>query len=199
LALAGTGGVTLYIRPALLKAPLRGGGGIETPARLIDTLMLKTRSVPAAGRPMRMDTQTAAQQALSLIDFDKAGGVVPVVTQDHHSGRVLMVAYMNREAFEETLRSGHACYFSRSRNRLWRKGEESGNYQVVREIRTDCDGDTVLLEVEQHGDGAACHEGYESCFFRVLDSGEWRTADARKVDPAKYGPTYGHHAAKPAR
>ena len=83
-----------------------------------------------------------------------------------------MVAYMNREAFEETLATGHACYFSRSRNRLWRKGEESGNFQTVHEIRIDCDHDTILLRVEQHGDGAACHEGYESCFFRVIEGGE---------------------------
>lgn len=144
---------------------------------------------------MRMDTQAAAAQ----IDFDKAGGVVAAIAQDYRSGRVLMAAYMNREAFEETLRTGHACYFSRSRNRLWRKGEESGNFQVVHEIRIDCDGDTVLLAVEQRGDGVACHEGYESCFFRVLDAGQWLIADARKVDPAKYGPTYGHHAVKPAR
>ena len=149
-----------------------------------------------------MDTEAAAQQtkAIHQIDFDKAGGIVTVITQDYQSGRVLMVAYMNREAFEETLRSGHACYFSRSRNRLWRKGEESGNYQVVREIRVDCDADAILLAVDQRGDGAACHEGYESCFFRVVDSsGQVRTADTRKIDPAKYGPSYGHHGAKPAR
>ncbi|MGH7932279.1 MAG: phosphoribosyl-AMP cyclohydrolase [Candidatus Binataceae bacterium] len=126
------------------------------------------------------------------IDFEKGGGVIPVVTQDYRSGRILMVAYMNREAFDETLVSGHACYFSRSRNRLWRKGEESGNYQVVREIRVDCDADTILLAVDQQGDGAACHEGYESCFFRVFDSGQWRVTDTRKVDPLKYGANYGH-------
>jgi len=131
-------------------------------------------------------------RASSIIDFDKGGGVVPVVTVDHANGRVLMVAYMNREAFEETVSTGRACYFSRSRNRLWRKGEESGNFQTVREIRTDCDGDTVLLSVDQHGDAAACHEGYESCFFRALRDGEWKIVDERKVDPAKYGPGYGH-------
>jgi len=131
--------------------------------------------------------------AAAEIDFEKGGGVVPVVTQDHATGRVLMVAFMNREAFDETVRSGHACYFSRSRNRLWRKGEESGNFQVVREIRTDCDNDTILLRVDQQGDGAACHEGFESCFFRIFDHGDWRTTDTRKVDPAKYGPGYGHH------
>ncbi len=128
------------------------------------------------------------------IDFDKAGGIVPVVTQDYGSGRVLMVAYMNREAFAETVRTGVACYFSRSRNRLWRKGEESGNFQSVREIRLDCDNDTILLRVDQHGDGAACHEGYESCFFRALDGDRWVISEPRKVDPAKYGSSYGHAA-----
>jgi phosphoribosyl-AMP cyclohydrolase len=131
----------------------------------------------------------------NAIDFDKGGGVIPVVAIDAQSGRLLMMAYMNREAFDETVATGRACYFSRSRKRLWRKGEESGNFQVVREIRLDCDNDTVLLAVEQRGDGAACHEGYESCFFRRLEDGTWRVVDQRKVDPAKYGASYGH---KPA-
>jgi phosphoribosyl-AMP cyclohydrolase len=131
-------------------------------------------------------------ESAAELDFDKGGGVVPVVAQDYNSGRVLMVAYMNREAFAETVKTGVACYFSRSRSRLWRKGEESGNFQSVREIRLDCDNDTVLLRVDQHGDGAACHEGYESCFFRVLDGDRWVTVDSRKVDPLKYGPGYGH-------
>jgi phosphoribosyl-AMP cyclohydrolase len=134
-----------------------------------------------------MDNQPGA-----IIDFDKGGGVVPAVAVDYVSGRLLMMAYMNREAFEETVATGHACYYSRSRGRLWRKGEESGNFQVVHEIRLDCDNDTILLAVEQHGDGAACHEGYESCFFRKLEVGQWRVVDTRKVDPAKYGPGYGH-------
>ena len=108
-----------------------------------------------------------------------------------------MVAYMNREAFDETVATGHACYFSRSRNRLWRKGEESGNFQTVREIRIDCDADTILLRVDQHGDRAACHEGFESCFFRVFDEAAWRITDERRIDPAKYGPGYGHQPAKP--
>jgi phosphoribosyl-AMP cyclohydrolase len=138
------------------------------------------------------------QEALE-IDFDKAAGVVPVVTQDYRSGRVLMVAYMNREAFAETVKTGRACYFSRSRDRLWRKGEESGNFQTVREIRVDCDADTILLRVDQHGDGAACHEGYESCFFRVLNDDRWVTSEPRKVDPAKYGSSYGHRPKAGAR
>jgi len=133
-----------------------------------------------------------ASKAAAAIDFNKSGGVIPAVTIDHVSRRVLMVAWMNRAAFEETVATGRACYFSRSRNRLWRKGEESGNFQVVREIRLDCDQDTVVLAVEQRGDGAACHLGYESCFFRKLDGDEWRAVEPRKVDPAKYGPGYGH-------
>lgn len=138
------------------------------------------------------------KEALAKIDFAKNGGVVAVITQDYHSNRVLMLAYMNAEALAETAASGRACYYSRSRNRLWRKGEESGNYQVVREIRVDCDGDTVLLRVEQRGDGAACHEGYESCFFRRLEGGSWEMTEARKVDPGKYGPGYGHRPKAPA-
>src|SRR5918998_5209480 len=94
------------------------------------------------------------------IDFDKAGGLVPAVAQDADTGQVLMLAWMNREAYAETLRTGRACYFSRSRNRLWRKGEESGNVQEVRGVFVDCDNDAVLLKVHQIG-GAACHEGFK--------------------------------------
>jgi phosphoribosyl-AMP cyclohydrolase len=133
-----------------------------------------------------------AKQASAAIDFEKNGGVVPAVAVDHASHRVLMLAYMNREAFEETVATARACYFSRSRNKLWRKGEESGNFQIVHEIRIDCDADTILLAVEQRGDAAACHEGYESCFFRKLEDDAWQVTDDRKVDPAKYGPGYGH-------
>ncbi len=104
-----------------------------------------------------------------MIDFDKIGGLVPAVAQDADTGEVLMLAWMNREAYEETLRTRRACYFSRSRGRLWRKGEESGNVQEVREVYLDCDSDTVLLKVHQKG-GAACHEGYSSCFFRRVGS-----------------------------
>jgi phosphoribosyl-AMP cyclohydrolase len=144
-------------------------------------------------------TQTEkTSRAATAIDFDKNGGVVAAIAMDHLSLRVLMVAYMNREAFEETVATGRACYFSRSRNKLWRKGEESGNFQIVHEIRTDCDGDAILLAVEQRGDGAACHEGYESCFFRKLDGGAWKVVEQRRVDPAKYGPGYGHQSKTPA-
>jgi len=100
-------------------------------------------------------------------DFEKGGGLVPVIAQDRTTGTVLMLAYMNEEAYDETLRTGRAVYFRRSRNRLWRKGEESGNIQNVSEIYLDCDADTILLKVEQVG-GAACHEGYQSCFYRQI-------------------------------
>jgi phosphoribosyl-AMP cyclohydrolase len=141
---------------------------------------------------MAMETQ----QASAEIDFDKNGGIVAAIAVDHKTNRVLTVAYMNREAFEETVATGRACYFSRSRKKLWRKGEESGNFQIVHEIRVDCDADALVIAVEQRGDGAACHEGYESCFFRVLDKGEWKIVEQRKVDPAKYGPGYGHQPKK---
>jgi len=138
------------------------------------------------------DQTSTAESASGSIDFDKQGGVVPAIAVDHLSNRVLTVAFMNREAFAETVATGRACYFSRSRNKLWRKGEESGNFQIVREIRIDCDGDAIVIAVEQRGDSAACHLGYESCFFRKLDDGQWQITDQRKVDPAKYGPGYGH-------
>src|ERR1700694_4914787 len=118
----------------------------------------------------------------TMIDFDKAGGLVPAIAQDVATGQVLMLAWMNREAYEETLRTGRACYFSRSRGRLWRKGEESGNVQEVREIFIDCDGDTVLLKVQQIG-GAACHEGYPSCFFRRVEGENLKVVGERLFDP----------------
>ena len=105
-----------------------------------------------------------------IIDFHKSGGLVPAIAQDADTGEVLMLAWMNREAYEETVRTGRAVYFSRSRNKLWRKGEESGNVQEVTEVFVDCDADTILLKVNQIG-GAACHEGYASCFFRRVDGG----------------------------
>ena len=117
-----------------------------------------------------------------MIDFDKAGGLVPAIAQDADTGEVLMLAWMSREAFEETLRTRRACYFSRSRGRLWRKGEESGNVQEVREVYVDCDADTILLKVHQKG-GAACHEGYSSCFFRRVQSEGLQVIGERVFDP----------------
>ena len=119
---------------------------------------------------------------MATIDFDKAGGLVPAIAQDADSGAVLMMAWMNREAYEGTLRTRRAVYFSRSRNRLWRKGEESGHYQEVREILVDCDADTILLKVHQIG-GAACHEGYQSCFFRRVEGEDWKIIAEKVFDP----------------
>lgn len=119
---------------------------------------------------------------MTTLDFEKSGGLIPAIAQDADTGEVLMLAWMNREAFEETVRTQRACYFSRSRNRLWRKGEESGNVQEVRRIFIDCDADTVLLKVKQIG-GAACHEGYASCFFRELAGDELHVIGERLFDP----------------
>jgi phosphoribosyl-AMP cyclohydrolase len=120
-------------------------------------------------------------------DFSSGDGLVTAVAQDAETGQVLMVAHMNRAAWDETLASGRAVYFSRSRGRLWRKGEESGNFQRVREIYVDCDGDAVLMKVEQEG-GAACHEGYASCFFRQVTEEGLKIVAERVFDPAKvYG------------
>jgi phosphoribosyl-AMP cyclohydrolase len=118
----------------------------------------------------------------AMLDFNKAGGLVPAIAQDADTGEVLMLAWMNAEAFAETVRTGRACYFSRSKGRLWRKGEESGHIQEVRGIYIDCDADTVLLKVKQIG-GAACHEGYASCFFRKVEGEELRVVAERMFDP----------------
>ncbi len=124
----------------------------------------------------------------SVPDFAKGqpcpgtSGVLPVIAQDASTGRVLMMAWMDETAWHETLTSGQAVYFSRSRGKLWRKGESSGHRQQVTEIRVDCDADTILLQVQQTG--AACHEGYASCFFRLVkDDGTVVIADQRLVDP----------------
>ena len=114
-------------------------------------------------------------------DFQKAP-LLPVIAQDHATGEVLMLAYMNEEAYRETLRTGRVCYFSRSRNKLWRKGEESGNVQTVKEIYIDCDADAVLLKVRQVG-GAACHTGHRSCFYRRVEGDRWLTEGAPVFDP----------------
>jgi phosphoribosyl-AMP cyclohydrolase len=122
------------------------------------------------------------QEWLDEVPWD-AQGLVPVVTQEFSTGRVLTLAWMNREALAETAKSGEAVYWSRSRNKLWRKGEESGHKQKVRELRLDCDSDAVLLRVDQVG-GIACHTGRESCFFRKLENGRWVATDPVLKDPA---------------
>jgi phosphoribosyl-AMP cyclohydrolase len=116
------------------------------------------------------------------IDFDKMGGLIPAIIQDNDTGEVLMLGFMNRQAWETTLATGKATFFSRTRNKLWIKGETSGNVQIVREIRIDCDNDTVLLKIDQVG-GAACHTGYKSCFFRKIEKGEIKTIGAPIFDP----------------
>ena len=108
---------------------------------------------------------------IDSIDFKKGGGLVPVVTQDVETGQVLMMAYANDEAWKQTLKTGIAHYWSRSRNQLWKKGETSGNIQKVKEIRVDCDNDCILLKVQQMGSGA-CHTGHKSCFYRVVRDGK---------------------------
>ncbi len=110
-------------------------------------------------------------------------GLVAVVAQDFSSHRVLTVAWMNREALQQTADKREAVYWSRSRKKLWRKGEESGHVQKVRELRIDCDSDAILLKVEQVG-GIACHSGRESCFFRKLENGRWVTIDPVLKDPS---------------
>jgi len=119
--------------------------------------------------------------------FDTDDTLVPTIAQDLASGEVLMLAYMNRAAWEQTLATGEAVYYSRSRGRLWKKGEQSGNLQKVREIYIDCDADTILLQVDQKG-GAACHEGYVSCFFRQYVGGKLKVIGKRVFDPRQvYG------------
>lgn len=138
----------------------------------VGTTLLTQRKTPA---PM-------PDQPRELPDFSKAGGLIAAIAQDAATGQVLMIAYMNREALDETLATGRAVYYSRSRQRLWRKGEESGNVQRVHAVYVDCDGDAVLLKVDQVG-GAACHEGYPSCFFRQLTPEGPQVIAERVFDP----------------
>lgn len=121
------------------------------------------------------------------LDFNKQDGLITAVVQDSRTGRVLMVGYMNREAFDKTLATGHVTFFSRSRQKLWTKGESSGHYLNLKSISIDCDGDALLVNVEPLGPGV-CHDGYESCFYRTLERGKWRETEQRVYDPdAVYG------------
>ncbi|MEW6527271.1 MAG: phosphoribosyl-AMP cyclohydrolase [Spirochaetes bacterium] len=121
------------------------------------------------------------------LDFTKLDGLVPAVAQDYKTGEILMVAFMNKEAFELTLKTGIVHYWSRSRKQLWKKGESSGNVQEVKEIRIDCDNDCVLLKINQIGD-AACHTGYRSCFYRVVEGGDLKVDGVKIFNPEdKYG------------
>jgi phosphoribosyl-AMP cyclohydrolase len=139
-----------------------------------------------------MATQAAAAEALSssvanLLRWDE-NGLIPVIAQEAKTGRVLMLAWMNHAAFLRSAQEGVAVYWSRSRQRLWKKGEESGHVQRIRAIRVDCDGDALLLLVEQQG-GIACHTGRESCFFRELKGQTWQEIDPVLKDPQNI---YGH-------
>jgi phosphoribosyl-AMP cyclohydrolase len=116
------------------------------------------------------------------LDYTKLDGLLPAVIQDWKSGRVLMVGFMNAEAFRRTVETGFATFYSRTRNTLWMKGETSGHRLVVKEISTDCDADTVLIKAEALGPGV-CHEGYASCFFRKLEDGKWVIDGERVYDP----------------
>jgi phosphoribosyl-AMP cyclohydrolase len=122
-----------------------------------------------------------------LLDFSKQDGLITAVVQDATSQRVLMVGYMNREAFDKTVSTGHVTFFSRSRQKLWTKGETSGHYLNLKSIRTDCDGDALLVFAEAVGPGV-CHNGYESCFYRTFQNGEWVETDRKVYDSdAVYG------------
>ncbi len=116
------------------------------------------------------------------LDFEKGGGLLPAIVQDFETGEVLMLAYMNPAAWEHTLNTGKATYYSRSRDKLWVKGESSGHIQKVREVRFDCDSDTILLRVTQLG-GAACHKGYKSCFYRKVEDNKAVIDKDRIFDP----------------
>lgn len=116
------------------------------------------------------------------LDFSKLDGLVTAVIQDYVTGRVLMVGFMNEEAWQKTIETGFATFYSRSRKKLWLKGESSGHRLVVKEIATDCDQDALLIKVEALGPGV-CHEGYQSCFFRTLQGKDWKSSEARTYDP----------------
>lgn len=119
--------------------------------------------------------------AIESLKFDEKG-LIPAILQDKDTGRVLMFAFMNRESLAKTIETGLCHYWSRSRQKLWLKGETSGHLQRVHSLRTDCDQDVVLIEITQ--EGVACHDGYRSCFYRKLEANEWKTVDKRDIDPA---------------
>jgi phosphoribosyl-AMP cyclohydrolase len=121
------------------------------------------------------------------LNFDKQNGLIAAIVQDATTKRVLMIGYMNREAFDKTLATRHVTFFSRSRQKLWTKGESSGHFLLLQSISTDCDGDALLVQAQPLGPGV-CHNGYESCFYRTFESGAWIESEARVYDPgAVYG------------
>ncbi len=132
---------------------------------------------------MQNSTDSSSASWLDSVNWN-SDGLVPAIAQDAASGRILMMAWMNREALALTAEKHEAVYFSRSRNKLWHKGESSGHTQKVQEIRLDCDADVIVLQIEQIG-GIACHTGRESCFYRVFNQGEWETVDPVLKDPSE--------------
>ena len=146
------------------------------------------REAGEAGRakPNNAEMPSPAQPWIASLKWDE-NGLIPAIAQDATSGRVLMFAWMNCESLEESLRSGNAVYWSRSRQRLWRKGEESGHFQKLLALRTDCDSDVLLLAVEQVG-GIACHTGRESCFYQELRDGHWLAVDPVLKNPEEIYP-----------
>ena len=118
------------------------------------------------------------------LNFEKCGGLIPAIAQDYKTNEILMMAYINEESWQETLKSGYATYYSRSRQKLWKKGESSGNLQKVHQILVDCDRDTVIFKIEQIG-GAACHTGHRSCFYTETDGITSRELSAPLFDPEK--------------
>jgi phosphoribosyl-AMP cyclohydrolase len=138
-------------------------------------------------RPAASTAGFFAGTALMELDFTKLDGLLPAVIQDHVSRRVLMLGFMNEEAWRKTVETGFATFYSRSRNKLWTKGESSGHRLVVKSIQTDCDRDSLVILVEALGPGV-CHNGYRSCFYRTLDGGAWKESEAPAFDPnAVYG------------
>lgn len=143
--------------------------------------MSKENRARAEAADMTLPSEVRVMDGLN---FAKGDGLLPAIAQDHATGEVLMLAYINQEAWRQTIATGRAHYWSRSRNQLWLKGESSGHYQVVKEILVDCDQDTVIYRVEQLG-GAACHKGYHSCFFRRLEGEAFTIKDRLVFDPAE--------------
>ncbi len=158
--------------------PESGSGGADPGTRL-DSAQAASDAAFASGAVQSPDQSLGTW--LDAVQFD-AQGLIPAIAQDAQQGDILMVAWMNRESLAETVATGRAVYWSRSRKRLWRKGEESGHTQTVLGLRLDCDADVILLEVEQTG-GVACHTGRRRCFYRRLEDGHWRVTEAPLVDP----------------
>jgi phosphoribosyl-AMP cyclohydrolase len=146
-------------------------------------------SPPRSFWPRFLKEETVTDAIDHALDQSKFGpdGLIAAIAQQHDTGEVLMMAWMNRDAVRITLAEGRVCYWSRSRQALWRKGETSGQIQRLREMRLDCDGDTILLLVEQHG--VACHTGRRNCFFRAWRDGEWETIAEPEIDPEKLYPS----------